>query len=1584
MLKSVFIEYCEKIKAMTAAGDKWRFEKKDYFAGVLGDLYETVFGHVLAGLSANAYEILNERRSGTEVDLHELAGLLYVKSYGAESVDFKPSAYYFAVCVMAVALGIVSVDDIDENLFDENEMIGFDGTAALADAKDPQERKLKRYAVRLLDFSRNNQLVHFRPLKSGTLLLYSSSNRALIGSFLRGRKIFIRSWRKLGVKTLYRCRFCGRYAVGEYDVGKKAQNAMACPSCDAQSIHGRKSMIPLKEALTVVGEQSFSCSCGCKSDLKAIEANDFKCPDCGKFVDAESFPLISPTSLSVLSDGEVVSGVGDATSKETCKTLVNKAKTMQRNFGLHVLYMAYGFLKWKDSSGTEYNSPILLCPVNINLDKTAGDYYFEADASSGGFEVNKTLKHMLSSYSSSCSIILPPLADSNLDRYLNVVRQILASSGETIAAVTEKWSVDEKIGLGLFHYQKLQLENDIKENVAEYLNNPIIRRLCDDAECDIGVGDRSEDYFRYMLLDADSSQEEVIAAAMSGKSFVLQGPPGSGKSQTITNIISTATGSGKTVLFVTQKASARSIIIDNLTRCSSREGRKLTDFVLDFDAFSKRGGAISREPFVNELNDCANRCKPIELPFDASIEEEKLYKAKIRAFMDNMRLVDKGKNLVQILQETAPYLDECVLDNIADMPSDAEGLTALKHLLNEYYSLVKGGVTALNYQDDRLFGFKGDPTGRSAVVAQGYKDNAAAIRAVASRMAAYGWISTEAEKHIDLAQKALAVWAGLNALNETILFGLNAGKTEGLLSYATERRNELQSVLTHVGAGIEKDVALDKFSSFDYDEYSEKLNKYSFFVLRIGKAYTQLLSEIFSYYLPTVEKHTYAAAKSALEKLGLYEHFADKRSVYRSREEEDILRLGVSPNSVEQWDKIISDLKGYKSAFDGGHDAFIAPSQMHAFIMSFAPSAHASTVGRLFADQAELAAKSEKEKSLRAELSGYFDKGVADEESAKLAAELVLSNKWRLAAWQRVLSTVAEVRSNGFENILNELFTRNCDTFEKALFVVNRTYFEKVLRLFENDHGINTVSAFNRVMHEALLKDYAAADVRSLEGGADRLYSVLAERLSEENLRLTAAAGNIGGQFKLQSKTGYSIKRTITENFDYIKRVKPCFMMSPLNVSQYIDISVKFDLIIFDEASQIFTEDALASIVRGKQIIIAGDSKQLPPCDFFRAGEVTQDDADTYFEEERENNNSLLDAADKALVESSVSLAWHYRSCDESLIAFSNKYMNYGLISFPSAIRNPNDGIFYENVPYKPSTCYVAGKGGSHVNIGEADRVVELIWKEITSPERGEFSVGVVAFSNAQAFEIESRWEVFKSAPDKRAYVDAWENRHESEPIIFCNLDTMQGDERDTMILSICYGKDAKGKFNLPYLGRIRLSSGKKRINVAITRSRHRMIVVSTLDAATLNSAINLSAAPDENKEGAKMLADFLGYASSFSAENAVVQAPTENLLVKSVCKAISVTQAAYDTEIGRSDCKISIGIRNPKKPDSYVLGIIIDDPRRTDFDSPREYARLTEQVLTQKYNWNIYRVYPAAWIYDNAAEKTKLINAVRNALRRV
>ncbi len=1581
MEKLLFQDYCNEMKLMAEGYPHWRESVAGSVADCLRKNIRYGFPRVLCELLAPAYDVVQGlmKKPSEDRDLYEAASLL---SASAPIESYRFSAYLFAVSVAAVAFGGVEADEVDCEGFDENELFQFDVSLTMLAEADGTKKRLKKFGVRLLDVSRSNQLVHFRPTKNGTLALHCADVYAAMRHVIKGKKASLCGWKHLAPKTVYRCKLCGRLEYGPYDgSAKKTQGAQPCPVCDATNTHNRRSLQPLKERLCVLPRR-YVCACGKELWAEELEKS-LRCPYCAASFQSDRYPLVTESALKKYAVSEMVCGVGDTAAKDTAKSLMNKAKSVERNFGLHVLYLVCGFLKWKDSAGTEYNSPLLLCPINLSLDRQRGQFSFEVDPSANGkFELNRTLVQMLAGYSSTCSIVLPQPNEMNINGYFSLLKQALASANDAVAELTRTWEISTEMGIGLFQYQKLQLHHDLEQYGDKYLAHPIVRRLCGDTDAALQASTSQRRHsLEYMLLDADSSQEEVIKAAQEGRSFILQGPPGSGKSQTITNVIASALGEGKTVLFVTEKASARSVILDNLTRCGG-EGYRLSDFVLDFDSFRTRGGAIGRDPFVGELNRCLTAYVPRGSYEDKWLAEEQVNHDRVQEFMRQSRGEFGGRSYMRLLQDVAPYaaVEELVLRG--KLPVDWVEFAELRDALSRFYTAREACGAPLDYKLDALYGCSGDRSGALLKAAQDYRENAAELTDILTTLEKWGWTVTRNEGAVRACLDELRLWRRMPRLPEEVAAGFDPRKSEKLITRIATRVGQLKEYEAHPGVRYQNAVNEKALATVNLSELSALISEYRSFFKRLGRGYRELRARVAACLTVPPARLAYKELVNALDVLREYKAYLELRSAWENGREVDRITFGASPDSEAEWEALRQKLASAARVLEARKKELIPQYALSEWLTSFGDRSWSMRMAELAELESRLAFAAQEERRLAKALEGYFDakaftKSVYPERDH--LAGRVLAEADRLERWRGLTEVLEYIQAKGWEQVLESVLGESASyaDVEKRLY---KAYYKKSITAFINANGLTALRNFTRLSHERLIGEYAEADKRVLASGARRLY----ERL-KGYLKVAAGVVDFSGALpRIQQRTGYSIKRTIAENWAYVKAIKPCFMMSPLNVSQYVDIDLTFDLVIFDEASQIFTEDALAAISRGGQIIIAGDSKQLPPCDFFRAGDSVQDDEEQYFEDEANKELSLLVAADEALSDASVALAWHYRSCDEALVAFANEQMDYNLITFPSAKREENDGVYYVPIAYSPDTCYVAGKGGSHVNPGEADAIVKLIYEEMTHPDRSRFSIGVVAFSNAQAAEIEARWEAFKLSGGRRAEIERWEQLHEDEPLIFCNLDTVQGDERDTTILSICYSPDANGRFTLPYLGRIRLLSGKKRINVAVTRARHRMLVVSTLDSHTLKTAIKKSTAPEENKAGAEMLCALLEYAQGFMGERKLVCRPSDDPFVRSVCEVLDEAGIGYETEIGRSECRVSIGIKSPGREGDFALGIILDDPARPDFDSVREYTRLTEQVLTKKYGWTLYRVYPTAWLRNYETEKKLLLDKVYAALRDV
>ena len=1584
MQKQEFLSYVSRINNLFHHVPNWANESPSIIEDYLKESVSYGYGKAIYLFLGKAYALILKYHGQGDYTVDELAAALY---YSENDSSYKLTAFIFVFNLLFVMLGFINVDDIDLDLIDENDFQEFDSEATVVDVTDPVEKELKKYAIKLLDITRNNQLVNFRPLKSSGVYLHSSDVKTVIEQVIMPRKIYLKSWKFLGLKTILQCKnkSCGRIAIKDYDLScRKEQPSIPCPICDASNIHGRKSMVPIKEKLIVLNNDIYVCEhCQASIPFDELENNDFKCPNCQGLV--PSFPVIGKGRFNRLTTSEVISSINDSETKDVCKNIFNKAKNLYHNFGLHTLYLAIGFLNWVDKDGLNYNSPILLAPINLVLDKAKGSYYFELETGHE-FEVNKTLVNMLKAYSHDISFEIPDLNHSRVTSYLGELSLYFKGIDPSVSHIVKNWTVNNEIAIGLFNYQKLQLENDISTHVEEYLKHPVIRRLCKDFDVEIPLGNTIDsDMSRFMLLDADSSQEEVISASLKGKSFVLQGPPGSGKSQTITNIIATNIAAGKNVLFVTEKASARSIIIDNLTKIQTDNSESLTKFVLDFDSISKTKRAIGRDTLVNHLNNCLVPYTSQRPSDQTLLYDNALYRGKIEKYMRDMVKQDKdGISYMGLLQEAMPYVNAPNLKISISFDGQRDVLHSLLEQGSQFLDLVKSDAVAFDYRSDPLYisGYDGVEGAKVKEELDKYSKDVDELKVYIELLNEEGFAVPIKKGDIEKIIPDLTSLSNFPSINETLLDMFLDGKIEKAIDHAKKRLKTLSDINL---LKIYKNKFKTPGNATDARNKYDQLASYHGLkaMLRIGSTYRNLIK----FYKDNMSDYTegclksFADAKRVANEYINYCEYHQLKQQYGQPDQKtlDQKYFDEVVQDEEKWESIIKDLEYVKEVEDNlSLDHYkVSDEALKEFFLrepGTSPLCEhltdlADSLRRLVDELNDLSLHVNAHlKKLRMNTNDYLKCQIL---YSKIGESHASFDNYHL--FVELIENFKDIKASMYLPAIIEADIHDEKVLSSAL---NKIYYSELLS--KRREKIPTISGFKTDSHLQLMSQFSDTDLKIIASGGSRLFDKLSLDLRDYSLALPKANGKL---VKIVGKTGHAFKDTIVDNWDYVKVIKPCFMMSPLNVSQYIDISLKFDLVIFDEASQIFTEDALASIVRGKQIIIAGDSKQLPPCDFFKAGDITQDDEENYLEEENKLSNSLLDAADAVLSDASISLAWHYRSHDESLIAFANEHMEYGLITFPSARKDPSNGIRYHFIEYHKDTCYDAGKKGAHTNQGEAEKIVNLLYEEMQDPDRGEFSLGVVAFSNAQALKIKDMWEDFKNQPDKKDFIKDWEDRHEKEPIVFCNLDTMQGDERDTMLISTCYGPDKDGKFYISYLGRIRLASGKKRINVAITRSRRQMIVVTSLDYQLLYKTISNSSALEEHKEGAEMLLKFLDYAASFVNKNDSISSNPTNSFVTSICEVLDEAGIKYKTEIGASECKINVGIIDKNDEDKYALGIIVDDPRRPDFDSAREYARLTSQVLEKKYGWNLFRLFPISWFFDHENEKAALLRIIEKRL---
>ena len=441
------------------------------------------------------------------------------------------------------------------------------------------------------------------------------------------------------------------------------------------------------------------------------------------------------------------------------------------------------------------------------------------------------------------------------------------------------------------------------------------------------------------------------------------------------------------------------------------------------------------------------------------------------------------------------------------------------------------------------------------------------------------------------------------------------------------------------------------------------------------------------------------------------------------------------------------------------------------------------------------------------------------------------------------------------------------------------------------------------------------------------------------------------------------VRHLLQQTRDVVRLVKPCFMMSPLTVSQFLPPDFAFDVVVFDEASQVLPQDAVNSVYRGKALIVAGDQKQLPPTSFFSAA-GDRDDGDEWDEDATDGFESILDMCKASGVLRGLPLRWHYRSRHENLIAFSNHdFYDNSMVTFPGALeQGPDIGVEF----IKADGVY--DRGGNSDNPLEAAKVAQRVIHHFDT--RPEHTLGVVALSKAQAEAIE---EAVQKAREARPDLDRHFTEGRLDGFFIKNLETVQGDERDVIILSIGYGPDHRGKL-LSTFGPINREGGWRRLNVAVTRARRRMEVVASFHGGDL---------PDNPKKSVQHLKRYLQYAQHgpmiLQTQAADPDAVPESPFEEEVIDVLRGWGCEVQPQVGVAGFRIDMAVRHPGAPGAYALGIECDGAMYHSSRAARDRDRLREAVL-RDLGWRLHRIWGTDWYRNRRDAMARLRAAVEAA----
>lgn len=560
-----------------------------------------------------------------------------------------------------------------------------------------------------------------------------------------------------------------------------------------------------------------------------------------------------------------------------------------------------------------------------------------------------------------------------------------------------------------------------------------------------------------------------------------------------------------------------------------------------------------------------------------------------------------------------------------------------------------------------------------------------------------------------------------------------------------------------------------------------------------------------------------------------------------------------------------------------------------------------------------------------------------------------------------------------FESLLNKLKSQEITEYIDATIEAN-VRAEDIISAYQRNfyrqwidyiqHLTPVLSGFNRVAHDQQVNTFSKEDNTQFAISKVQIRSKLSQNRPSLDYVSPGSAVSVLLREGEKRRKQKSIRKLMDEAGELIQVIKPCFLMSPLSVSTFLNTdSVKFDTVVFDEASQIFPQDAIGAIYRGKQLIVVGDSRQMPPSNFFGSN-VELDDGDeetgdiTDFE-------SILDLCSTTFAQ--LRLRWHYRSRYEQLITFSNRHFyDNDLVTFPSSTTDKKwigvdyycveDGIFDHR---------------SRNNRKEAEFIVDLIYKNIEQfPDR---SLGVVAFSVSQQDLIDKLLSKRRQTdPSKEFFF----RRDAEEPFFIKNLETVQGDERDTIIFSVAYAKDSSGRL-MHNFGPLNRVGGERRLNVAVTRAKFNVQLVASIHHTDIDLGRTKA-------EGARLLKNYLDYAENGAVAierevnvNSFEQFDSEFEL--EVCEFLRQNGYDVDTQVGCSNFRIDLGIKRHDTSD-YVLAVECDGATYHSSKNARDRDRLRQQIL-ENMGWKFYRIWSTDWFKNTSVEKERLLKAAKEAM---
>ena len=1249
---------------------------------------------------------------------------------------------------------------------------------------------------------------------------------------------------------------------------------------------------------------------------------------------------------------------------DALKALARKSNTSIEESGCNPLFLTLGEIRWYDNekaaergTGAMY-APIFLLEGKMPRRKNGPFYTLDYDFDDIG--LNSTFfQYLKQNFGLDFSKLypLPRLANGQVDVRLiyNEIRNIIAPM--------KNWLLFENRSvLSLFNFSHFVMWSDLKNHRNTIMNNKLVasfvygEKKWNDAENLIPANEMDERINPRDIataLPADSSQIKAISDAEEGESFILDGPPGTGKSQTIANMITNFLYHGKKVLFVAEKEVALDVV-----------KRRLDDLHL---------GQFCLE--IASLN------KP---------------KSEILSIYSKLLAMGPLENA-----EDYRSLSDSIMDKRGELNSIIEDLHSRGSYFISPYEAIVGYLENEKYKTDTEI----DPKFIGSLSPQKYLEVMSAISAYVSFVkpfSSYGrspFIGFQKREYsLDYRTKVFAELDELvDICKDCELATYNAFFKEGSLYESYRNVEAYLNVISELQGDIpywyeylldpqflenEDNLrALTKLKikhAHDKDAVAINFNDSvytAFDPLQLEKEYEEasklsFIKKIFALKKLRDRLKPFVTDKNVIKGDGLKksldllkEAYFDEENVKKCDSYSRFILGGYDFSSSAESTQRLSELETTLSIAKNIQKMEFKNDKGEEFVNYI----HSAARGAIYSDSNSKLKKmfaifNDKKKELKDRFEFDIDQYSDQHDYFKyLGGKLsdACNSSGKLSEWCNLLAYLDRMQSvvdeAFFKDYLNGKISEEnlLPTFKADVYLA---YLKRVLP----ERDLSTLSASST---EELVKSYREemAKIQSLA------VNVVAASITEKypkNADTFASSTNAYKLTKLAKNggRGASLRYIFDEFKDLVMTLTPCFLMSPVAVAQYLNIEkYHFDVVIFDEASQIPTSEAVGAMARADSVIIAGDEQQMPPTNFFVSAMGIGEDNLASLNSIDEDLESLLDDA-ISLSFPRERLNWHYRSRHESLIAFSNnRFYGNSLLTFPSPI-SEEESVTYRYV----NGAYERGRG---INKPEAQEVVKEVVRRLKDDKLRHRSIGVVTFNEAQQNLIE---DMLDKELSKNEFLDPLPG---GEKILIKNLENVQGDERDVILFSTTYGPDKKYGLSLNF-GPLSQKKGERRLNVAVSRAREEMIVFSSMEPEEIQ-------AERAKNMGASYLRDFLLFAKNGlnslanRSQNEMGDEPTS--IATFLKKDLEELGYVVVENLGASTFKIDLAISAKNKPNEFVLGVIIDNSKNASLTCRDRH--INEPFVLNRLRWNIHHLYSVEYL-DHKEEVIKdIVNAFNRSL---